>query len=245
MPRSGARCARGDSQAAPAGGRAAGSPPPPSFSEPVARLPGDTIAVVTERDGSHMAAGTHGAVIRLRRTLKRPKMGSFARSNGRYKYRRAAVESRLAAARAGVVVSVMPDREAAVPGHAKKYRPLSGGSGRGPPVRHLPLLSFPSPPGRAFPPAEIPPPRRGAPGAPCRTACASRAAGPACRPRPHSATPAFTGCSVHGAASTAPGYPTRPPPRDPLPRSRAYGLWPAGSASKRRGGSPRQPAPEL
>lgn len=145
MPRSGARCARGDSQAAPAGGRAAGSPPPPSFLEPVARLPGDTIAVVTKRDGSHMAAGTHGAVIRLRRTLKRPKMGSFARSNGRYKYRRAAVESRLAAARAGVVVSVMPDREAAVPGHAKKYRPLSGGSGRGPPVRHLPLLSFPPP----------------------------------------------------------------------------------------------------
>lgn len=244
MPRSGARCARGDSQAAPAGGRATGSPPPPSFSEPVARLPGDTIAVVTKRDGSHMAAGTHGAVIRLRRTLKRPKMGSFARSNGRCKYRRAAVESRLAAARAGVVVSVMPDREAAVPGHAKKYRPCREAQAAA--RRCATCRSSPSPPpGRALPPAEIPPPRRGAPGAPCRTACASRAAGPACRPRPHSATPAFTGCSVHGAASTAPGYPTRPPPRDPLPRSRAYGLWPAGSASKRSGGSPRQPAPEL
>lgn len=143
-------------------GCAAGSTPPPSFSGPVARLPGYTIAVVTKRDGSHMAASTHGAVIRPCRALRRPEMGSFACSSGRYKYRRAAIENRLAAARAGVVVTVTPDRAAAVPGHAKKYRPLSGGSG----LRPASACPAPPPPGRAFPPTKLLPPRGACPAPP-------------------------------------------------------------------------------
>ena len=38
-----------------------GNPPPPSSSGPAARLLVDTIAVVTKRDGSHMAASARGA----------------------------------------------------------------------------------------------------------------------------------------------------------------------------------------